>query len=165
MTLAMRHGDDPDIHFQKVDGIIHQLSILGQDTPDAVKMGAIAQRLPSEYDSILPTIDNMPNPTFDHMKSIVRKHYRRLSDNRNSTPTPTSDHAMIVCFHCKKPGHIQAHCRNKNRGHPASKDWSAHENDHKPGHHSNHGKLIIKCSAVAAVVIQLVFALRLMSLP
>ena len=127
-TIKKRHDVPMRQHLDNVAKLVADLRLSGAEVSDIDFIVYIFMSLPVEFENVKVALENQPtsNLTVDFVSQRLIDAEALINSNNSKTRTDSrfvktsADNAAfvsaqkeLVCFHCKKKGHISKYCRNK----------------------------------------------------
>ena len=123
-SLKLKDGESVQSHVKEMTEIFNELAIVGDTIEDDDRVVYLLASLPESYDVLVTTLE--ANETVPGMKTIIERltHEEKKLQDRTKSSSSTDGGALTArhqqrrgprCHFCKKLGHIQRNCRERER--------------------------------------------------
>lgn len=117
---SMRLGESDDMaqHINSMSSLFHRCMDLGDNLPEPYQVAILLSSLPPSYDSLVTALEVRPEGelTLGTVKSKLldestrRKELNNSNESSNDTTVLKTMNKEIVCYFCKKRGHLKRDC-------------------------------------------------------
>lgn len=130
--LKLSENGNTESHIGKMTELFDKLNALGEKLSDSWVVAMLLSSLPNSYDTLITALETRPEAdlTISLVQSKLLEEYRKRCNAEpaeqalKSTHTPTASSKPfhdVVCFSCKKRGHMKRDCKARNN---RTKQWS-----------------------------------------
>lgn len=110
--LQMKLGDSIASHVNQMRSLMTQLASVKSPVTEDDAMAVLLKSMPEEYDNLVTTLKNLPNPTLEGMISALQEEERKRNQRATSSEGAFSAKykQRKPCKHCGKTNHLEKDC-------------------------------------------------------
>lgn len=123
-SLRLKDGESVHEHVKAITEIFNELAVIGDNVDEEDRVVYLLASLPDCYDMLVTALE--ANIDVPDMKTVTERllHEERKKKDRDAVPETSKEEVLVTrpqkkrgprCHFCKRFGHIQRNCREKER--------------------------------------------------
>lgn len=119
LSMKMKEGESLEKFIHDFEEIVRQLKSADSELKDEDLTCTLLLSLPPSYDTMVTVIENLPDLTFEMVKTKLLAEYEKRTvstEGRKEFATPMAFEVQNGCFKCGKIGNFKRDCRSRGHG-------------------------------------------------